>query len=257
MFLLHEWYLDVVSDEGAVAICHAARLRWEPLRRRYASVLFAAPGVAPRERATYRSLEWPRETGDTVTWQSTRLRIVGRWRRDAAPIERALVDHPREPFTGPATCPAPASACKSETRSLRDSDTSRSSASPSRPGSSRSARFAGADIRPRVISWCGSRGRERMSDAGCGSTAPRSPPRRSPRPASRGSRTGARCGWSPIAGCETVPIGGPLPASARRLAGPVGRMHEDKRLARSALVHDGHDGRSLDSGWTVHEVVTW
>jgi hypothetical protein len=44
-----------------------------------------------------------------------------------------------------------------------------------------------------------------------------------------------------------------LPAPARRLAGPLARMHEVKRLDRSAII----GAAASEHGWALHEVVTW
>lgn len=54
MFHLLKWYLDVVTDDGGVAIGYAARLRWGAVRVGYASLLLAAPSGSCREQATLR-----------------------------------------------------------------------------------------------------------------------------------------------------------------------------------------------------------
>jgi hypothetical protein len=49
-------------------------------------------------------------------------------------------------------------------------------------------------------------------------------------------------------------LAGSLPPLTHRLAGPLARWHEHKHLSPSAITMNG---RSLDHGWSVNEVVTW
>jgi hypothetical protein len=49
-------------------------------------------------------------------------------------------------------------------------------------------------------------------------------------------------------------VGALIPGIASRVAGSLGTLREHKMVSRSALYQDE---RPLDSGWTVHEVVTW
>jgi hypothetical protein len=257
-FLLRKWYLDIVTDQGVAAIFYAARLNWGLVRTGYASALYAAPGEAPHEQATHRQIEWPREENDAITWHSRPLGVQGSWRRDAAPIERTLADDPAGSIQW--TCHMPRArviahvgdACleglgyveslcltvppwKLPFRILRWG----------RHASSRHSvvwiEWTGADQRRWV--WLDGllQPAAMLADAGLsgleGGSALRLEPHRDLRD-------------RPVLST----IGGPLPTLARRLAGPLGRMHERKHLARSVIVSNG---RELDQGWTVHEEVTW
>jgi hypothetical protein len=48
------------------------------------------------------------------------------------------------------------------------------------------------------------------------------------------------------------PVAAPV---RRRLASALGGMREHKILSRSSLL--GVDGAALDTGWAIHEQVTW
>ncbi|MFI5178718.1 MAG: hypothetical protein ACHQO8_09145 [Vicinamibacterales bacterium] len=91
MFHLAKWYLDVVTDEGAVIIAYAARLRWGRLRLDYASVLHAPPGESTRETSTFGTTGLPELVGDRVTWRHRSLRFDGQWDRLAPPFEKCLL----------------------------------------------------------------------------------------------------------------------------------------------------------------------
>jgi len=258
MFLLHKWYLDVVTDQGAAAIFYAARLQWGPVRTRYASALYAAPGDAPREQATRRQIEWPREDNDILTWHSRPLGVLGRWRRDAAPIERVLADDPAAAIHWTCHMPRARVSVQAGDASLEGLGYVESLRLTVPPWKLpfRTLRW-GRHVSSRHsvvwIEWTGAEARRwvwldgvlqpaaTLADAGLS-----------------GLEGGSALRLEPCRGLRDSPvlstIGGPLPVLARRLAGPLGRMHESKRLARSAIVSNG---RQLDQGWTVHEEVTW
>ncbi len=94
-FSLRKWYLDVVQDDGAACIGYAAELSAGPLRTRYASVLLAAPGSAPRSHTVVREARLPAHHGAVVEWAVGALKVAGCWRARApalAPCE--LLDEP-------------------------------------------------------------------------------------------------------------------------------------------------------------------
>ena len=258
MFLLDKWYLDVVTDEGAAAIFYAARLRWGLLRQGYASALYVAPGAAPREQATRRHFEWPHEDQDTITWHNEPLRVLAHWRRDAAPMARSLVEDPADAIHWTCHMPrARASAQVGDTRleGLGYVESLRLRVPPWKLPfrTLRWGRHASSHHSVVWIEWTGAEERRWVWLDG----------------ALQPAATLVEAGLSGLEGESALQlepfrdlrdspllatIGGPLPGLARRLAGPLGRMHERKHLSRSAIVSSG---RQLDRGWTVHEEVTW
>lgn len=90
MFRLEKWYLDLTTERGAVAILYSAHLDWGPLHTDYSSVLRSDDGGPPRERTTIRHGA-PPELGDrTLTWGNPRLGVHGTWDRCDAAIHQTL-----------------------------------------------------------------------------------------------------------------------------------------------------------------------
>lgn len=90
MFHLGKWYLDLVTPDGTAVICYAARLRWGPLRLRYASILVAPPRAETEEAATVRRVERPGIDRDILRWRSGPLDVQGEWRRRRPAIRETL-----------------------------------------------------------------------------------------------------------------------------------------------------------------------
>lgn len=258
MFLLDKWYLDVVTDEGAAAICYAARYRWGLARGGYASVLYAAPGVGALEQATRRHVEWPREDRDTITWRSGPLQVLGRWRRDAAPIARGLLDEPADAVHWTCHMPRARASVQLADATLEGLGYIESLRLRMPPwklpiSSLHWGRHTSSRHSLVWIEWTGAEERRWVWLDGM-----LQPAAILPDGGLSGLEDGGSLRLEPFRDLRDSPvlstIGGLLPSLARRLAGPLGRMHERKHLARSAIVRDG---RPLDQGWTVHEEVTW
>ncbi len=94
-FSLSKWYLDTVSESGEAALAYAAELTAGPLRQRYASLLTAAPGSAPRSHTTLRDARLPVQHGAVVEWAVGPLKVAGCWRARAPAIATCeLLDAP-------------------------------------------------------------------------------------------------------------------------------------------------------------------
>jgi len=91
MFLLHKWYFDVVSPGGAVFIGYAARLRWNGLRLRFASLLVAPPEGPVREHGSVLRVRPPVRYGPSFVWRNDALDVRGRWVPRSAPIRETLL----------------------------------------------------------------------------------------------------------------------------------------------------------------------
>lgn len=72
-FSLSKWYLDVVQDDGALAIGYAARLSLGPLAIDYASLLACDVAGAVTTRTTLRRIDPPTIVGREVAWSAPPL----------------------------------------------------------------------------------------------------------------------------------------------------------------------------------------
>jgi len=95
MFELDKWYLDVVTEAGAVLIGYAIHCRFGAASFRYASLLQSAPDQPATDRATLRGTTFPLLEGDHLRWHLPRLRFDGSWHRLGAPVEQTLLDDER------------------------------------------------------------------------------------------------------------------------------------------------------------------
>lgn len=91
-FRLRKHYLDLVTEEGTVAIAYWASLRWGPLRLRHASIdCFEAGGAVSSESAFGVAEPVERaEHDDGISWDANELGLTGRWRSLCSPFERTL-----------------------------------------------------------------------------------------------------------------------------------------------------------------------
>jgi len=258
MFLLVKWYCDVVTDDGACAIIYAARLRWGPLRVGYAAIFHAAVDGTSAETATVRRVASPRRDGDSLVWGSAPLRAAARWQGDAPPITCCLADGPNGSVDW--TCHMPRARATVRVgdvhlEGLGYVESLRLTVPPWQLPF-RALRW-GRHLSPEHhlvwIDW--SDGVERRwvwldSVEQLAAT---------PHDGGIANLVGGReLRWQNARDLRDRPVlaalHGPLPVLATRLAGPLGRLHERKRLAPSAIVRaDGAD----DQGWTVFEEVTW
>lgn len=92
MLRLTKWYLDVVTDQGTALIAYAASLEWSALRIQFASTLFARPDAAPQEHMAWFDVQLPELSGDILRFRHDGLGIAGEWRRAAPPIDATLLD---------------------------------------------------------------------------------------------------------------------------------------------------------------------
>ena len=248
----------MVSDDGACAIIYAARLRWGPVRVRYAATLYAATDAPPREASTVRQVATPRLDGDGLAWHNGPLRATAHWRRDAPEITRRLAHGPSGDVDWTCHMPrarARAQLSDTELEGLGYVESLRLTVPPWQLPfrALRWGRHLSTEHSLVWIAW--SDGDERRWVWLDGVELPAATP-------GDGGLTGlpgdAELRWYAPRDLRARPLlvtlHGPLPALAQRLAGPLGRFHEHKRLAPSAIVRDDHP---RDHGWTVVEDVTW
>ncbi len=258
MFSLAKWYLDVVTDRGAGAILYSARLRWGPLRARFAAALhFDEAEAADRDQVAWRGVQHPRMTGDVLTWSHPRLRADGRWIRDAPPVTRRILDSPDGAIDWICHMPRARARVRigdAELEGLGYAELVEMSISP-RKLPFHALRW-GRHLSPeRWLAWIElANGGERRW-VWLDGVEQQGAVLAEGLPALADGRTlrvdGGRELWfrSTIARMR-----GPMGGLLRWLAGPVAAMRERKRVASSALMDAG---RPAGSGWTVYEQVTW
>jgi hypothetical protein len=87
-FRLSKWYMDCVTDAGAMFVAYAARLDWGVLSLRYGATLVHAgegDGEA-RSESTLIGVHEPTCTEGAIEWGCERLRVEGRWASEAPPV---------------------------------------------------------------------------------------------------------------------------------------------------------------------------
>ena len=257
-FLLSKWYLDIVTEDGAVAILYAARLRWGRLRASYASLLLDVPGGMPREHATIRQVERPRLLGDELTWQSDQLEVRGTWRRAAPPIRRNLLRTASGAIQWACHMPLARATVRCGDAVLSGFgyvESLRLSLPPWRIPFN-TLRWGHHVSEGRSLVWIAWTGREQRRWVWL--DGDEQPDAELTDDGLRGLAHGEALR---VEACRVVrdrrvlaAIANVLPALGRRLAGPLARMHEIKRVDHSAF---NRATATTDHGWALHEVVTW
>jgi hypothetical protein len=90
-FRLTKWYFDCVSDQGEVAICYCAVVRWRKLSLHYSSLLLAG-GAETTTRSSLRRFRIPRRDGDAILLELPGLNLQGIWRSGDGEIRRNLFE---------------------------------------------------------------------------------------------------------------------------------------------------------------------
>ncbi len=97
MFTLAKWYLDVVADDGTVAVAYSARLSFAGVVLTYASTLVSCAGTPAQEDSAFGGADALRlenmglEADAVLTWHHPALSVRGSWRRLGPAIEQRLL----------------------------------------------------------------------------------------------------------------------------------------------------------------------
>ena len=260
MFQLLKWYLDLVTEEGTLLVCYAARLRWGGARIGYTSLLHS-PGTGPAHDATtIRRVRLPRfDDGDrTLTWASEPLDVAGRWTRAAPPIRQVLLDTPAGGIEWSCHLPRARGVIQWEGTEYVGWGYAESLLLTIPPWKVpfRTLWWGRHASESHAVVWIQWEGGERRRWIWLDGEA-------APDACLGGAGVSGLGGGRELRlepGREVrnravlEAITDPLPDFARRLGGSLAAMREHKRVSRSAVVESG---RPLDHGWAVHEVVTW
>jgi hypothetical protein len=196
--------------------------------------------------------------GDVLTWRSDPLRLTGSWQRESVPIEATLLE-----TAGGAirwSCWMPRGRARVEWGGATHEgrgyvEALRLTVPPSRLPfrTLRWGRHVGDRHAAVWIAWEGASTQQwcwldGALHPGAGLTA-------SGVDLGDGVAVRFRESRSLIERTPTAGLASLLPQLARRLVGEIGGMREHRLLSRSTLVSAAGDAD--DSGWTIHEEVTW
>ncbi len=258
MFTLAKWYLDVVSESGDAFIGYAARVRTGPISVDYGATLLAPAQGPAREASVVRRVDFPRLDGGILDWDCRSLDVRGQWVRESPPIQRTLARWSTGAIRWSCLLPRSRATVRCGGQVLTGWGYAERLCLTVTPWSLpfHSLRW-GRHVSDRHgavwIDWDGADRRcwawidgapitiDRFDDTGA--------PRLELGSSLELTNTRTLRDRSVLGSLADT-----LPGPMLRLAGPLGRMREHKRLARSSLHCD--DG-PIDRGWTIYEEVTW
>jgi hypothetical protein len=259
MFRLEKWYLDLVTDDGTAVVGYAAELVWRVIRLRYASLLVCDPATAPAEVTSLREGPSPEFTEGRLRWTSDALRVRGEWLGLDAPIERTLLSSPAGAIEW--SCLVPRARAAVETASARYEGLGYAErlrlTLPPWAFPFRTLRWGRHLSNRHALVWIEWDGDPVMRVAWLDGE---------PQPMARVVTSGVtglarhrELRWHSSRDLSRRAVEAvaarAAPALAARLAGRLATMQEHKQLSRSSLVDA--DGSAVDTGWAIHEVVTW
>jgi len=93
-FRLDKWYLDCVTDDGAVFIGYAARLGIGPVRMTLGATLWSPPSGPASSQLSVALNRLPRLSDEGVEWVSRGLGLAGAWRGRPVAIRQTLLETP-------------------------------------------------------------------------------------------------------------------------------------------------------------------
>jgi hypothetical protein len=94
-FSLTKWYLDLVTEDGGVAIAYWAEVRWQGLRQPLCGLLLRPAGYAtPPWRFSGRRVAPPEVEGDRLCWSAQPLGLNVEFERLESGFRHRLLDSP-------------------------------------------------------------------------------------------------------------------------------------------------------------------
>lgn len=259
-FAVDKWYLDLVTRDGLAVVGYRLSVRWLAFDLQVAARLLAAPGAAPDERSALGETAAPEVDGRRLSWSPRKLGLQATWQAIDAPILCTLLESPAGRIEWSCLMPrAHASAVIDGTRhdGLGYAEHLRLTLPPwSFPFHTvRWGRHVSDQHALVWIEWEGAHPRQSVWLDGVPQPEARVVP------AGVDGLTGAARAlrWRQSHDITRRHVGATLarvaPALGAMVAGRLSGMQEHKQCSRSALVDA--EGRAIDDGWAIHEVVTW
>jgi hypothetical protein len=258
MFRLQKWYLDLVTGDGTAVWCHAAQLRLGAVPLQWSAVIYTAPDRPSEETTSLRGLELPHAENEVLTWRSRPLAFDGAWEPMQPPISATLLESDAGAIRW--NCWMPAARVRAEWRGatlsgLGYAESLELSIAPDRLpfrvlrwGRHVSDRHSVVWIewdREARRQWCWLDGVERSgASASAGGVA-----------LGAGMRLQFTDTRSLLATTPRTRLADVIPRLGATLARWLVDVRENKMVSCSALV--APDGAILDTGWAIHETVTW
>lgn len=90
-FSIVKWYMDCVTEEGKAAIVYVADLKWGGIHAQIGSLLTTGENRMPVTRTSLGRYELESSAG-LISVLHPKLRITGRWERDAEPFRRTMYE---------------------------------------------------------------------------------------------------------------------------------------------------------------------
>lgn len=258
-FVLEKWYLDLVTAEGVAVVGYRLALRWLTFELQAASRLRVVPGAAPDEHSTLGETAAPALADDRLRWAAPTLGLTADYLALDAPIQQTLLDTPTGRIDWACLVP------RARARVVIDGTTYDGL------GYAEHLRLT---LPPWTFPFHTLRWGRHLSDSHAliwiewdGDETRRltwldgvSQPEAHVVGAGLDGLTGGRAlRWHQGHDLTRRGVGATLarvaPTLGTMLAGRLTSMQERKQCARSALVEA--DGVALDTGWAIHEEVTW
>ncbi|NNK88746.1 MAG: hypothetical protein HKO90_10720 [Flavobacteriaceae bacterium] len=94
LFHLEKWYLDVVDDNSRSSIFYTARLRWFGVSFQYVEWIRFDGDKVENQAVNFRRVALPKRTNDVISWQDSKLDVMGEWTAMDGPIKAKIYDSP-------------------------------------------------------------------------------------------------------------------------------------------------------------------
>lgn len=258
-FSVDKWYLDLVTDSGTAVLGYVIDVRWLGLDVRLASCLVVEPGGGRQELMSRGETAWPRVVDDRLSWTSGMLGLEAEWRAIDRPIAHTLLSSPAGDIEW--SCAMPRARATVVTPSARYEGLGYAEhlrmTMPPWAVPCHTVRWGRHVSDRHALVWIERDGAAPMRAAWLdGAFEPAASVAASGVAGLSDQRTLV---WQGSRDLTHRSVGDAIAAAAPALAtlvgGRLGTLREHKQVSASALLDA--EGRALDDGRAIHEVVTW
>lgn len=89
-FEVSKWFFDVVTDGGICSIGYAATLKYKGICVPYSSLLISEPGKNSSLKSSFKKVDWPVYTTETVKWDCKNMGVRGVWQQQGESLKDVL-----------------------------------------------------------------------------------------------------------------------------------------------------------------------